>query len=329
MATTSIATSHDLTNEQWEAKLYQTYQEKTFFSKFKGTDAGALVQVKRDLEKKSGDAITFGLAGTLSGAGVTGNNVLGTGDTSNEEAMEFFDQRVVIDQIRNGTRIAGLMDEKRVAFNMREQAKYQLTDWMARNEDAALFTAINSCDEIGGALSSVDTTFGTTHTAVTVDAIIDMKKEAMFPTTNNVTGGAATTRKLNPIKVDMGEEVFVLGINPSDAVALKKSSDFKTYQYHGNVRGGDNPIFTGALGNINGVIIHEHSSFVAGEPVLMGAQAAFLAYGKEILYGEDSFDYDNQTGFMIGSVRGAALAKFVDTSDVSQGSHGAIKFKIA
>jgi len=318
MATSGITTTHGLTNEQWEASLYKTYQEKTFFSKFKGTSSDAIIQVKRDLIKKAGDAINFGLAGTLTGAGVAGNSVLGTGDTTNEEAMEFFDQRVTIDQIRNGTRLAGLMDEKRVAFNMREQAKSQLSEWMARNEDAAIFTAINACDEI---LSSV-----ITGTGVTVDAVIDMKKEAMFPSTNNITGGTTTSRKLNPIRLDMGEEVFVLGVNPADAAALKKSTDFKTYQYHGNVRGGDNPIFTGAIGNINGVIIHEHSSFVSGSPVLMGAQAAFLAYGKEILYGEDAFDYDNQTGFMIGSVRGVSLAKFLSEADAAQGSHGAIKF---
>ena len=318
MATTGISTTHGLTNEAWEASLYSTYQEKTFFSKFKGTGSDSIVQVKRDLIKKAGDAINFGLAGTLSGAGVAGNNVLGTGDTSNEEAMEFFDQRVAIDQIRNGTRIAGLMEEKRVAFNMREQAKSQLTEWMARNEDAALFTAINTCDEIISSLI--------TGTGVTVDAIIDMKVQAMFPTTNNITGGTTTSRKLNPIRLEMGEEVFVLGVNPADAAGLKKSDDFQTFQYHGNVRGGDNPIFTGALGNINGVIIHEHSSFVAGRPVLMGAQAAFLAYGKEIMYGEDTFDYDNQTGFMIGSVRGVALAQFLNEADAVQGSHGAIKF---
>ena len=320
MATTTISTSHGLTNEQWQAGLFSTYQEKTFFSRFKGTDANAVVQVKRELQKAAGDAINFGLAGTLSGNGVAGNSVLGTGDTSNEEAMAFFDQRVVIDQIRNGTRIAGLMDEKRVAFNMRNQAKSQLTDWMARNEDAVLFTAVNGAD-------TVATSF-ITGTGVTVDAIIDMKKEAMFPSDDNVSAGVKT-RKIKPYKLDMGEEVFILGINPADAAALKKSDDFKTYQYHGNVRGGDNPIFTGALGNVNGVIIHEHSGFAAGAPVLMGAQALLLAYGKEIMYGEDTFDYDNQTGFMIGSVRGVALTEFADTSDDTTGSFGAIKFNTA
>ena len=320
MATTSISTSHGLTNEAWEAGLYTTYQEKTFFSKFKGTSPDSVIQVKRDLIKKAGDAINFGLAGSLTGNGVTGNNVLGTGGTSNEEAMSFYDQRVVIDQIRNGVRISGLMDEKRVAFDMRNQAKSQLTEWMARNEDAAIFSAVNTADLILSAYI--------TGTGLTVDAIIDMKKEAMYPTSENV-GVGVTSRKIRPIRIEGGEEVFVLGVNPSDAAALKKSNDFKTYQYNGNVRGGDNPIFTGALGNINGVIIHEHSKFPVGTPVLMGAQAAFLAYGKEILYGEDTFDYDNQTGFMIGSVRGVALAKFLNEADASQGSHGAVRFNIA
>jgi len=318
MAKTSITTSHKLTVKQWEAGLYKTYQEKTFFSKFKGTTENSIVQVKRELQKSPGDAITFGLAGILDGAGVTGNSVLGTGDTSNEEAMEFFNQQVVIDQVRNGTRIAGLMDDQRTAFSMRNSAKSQLTEWMARNEDTALFTAINSADEV----SVVDIATN----GVTVDTIIDMKKEAMFPTANNVTGGTSTSRKLKPVTLDMGEEVFVLGLNPDDAASLKKSADFKTYQYNGNVRGGANPIFTGALGNINGVIIHEHSKFVSGKPVIMGAQALFLAYSNEILYGEDTFDYDNQSGFMIGSVRGVAISKFADESATTTGSFGAVVF---
>ena len=50
MATTTIATTHDLTNEQWEASLYKKAQEKTFWGKFKGTSKGDIVQVKRDGE---------------------------------------------------------------------------------------------------------------------------------------------------------------------------------------------------------------------------------------------------------------------------------------
>jgi N4-gp56 family major capsid protein len=315
MATTAIADSHGLTLHQWNASLYETYQEKTFFGKFKGTDENAMIQVKRDLTKQKGDQVTFGLAGTLSGAGVTGNSPLsytaleGVG-SGNEEAMVFYDQGIVIDQIRNGVRIAGAMDEQRVAFSLREQAKSQLTDWMARNEDAAIFTAINTCDIVD---------ISATHTAVTLDAIVDMKKEAMFP--------SGSTKKIRPIMLKGGEEVFVLGINPTDAATLKKSDDFKQIHLEAAARGSDNPIFTGSLGVYNGVIIHEHSSFGAATPVLMGAQAAFLAYGDEVIYGEEEFDYGNQTGFMIGSIRGVELAVFND-GVTNAGSHGAIQFDI-
>ena len=318
MATTSIETTHNLSQEQWEAGLYTTYQEKTFWGKFKGTDENSPIQVKRELSKSVGDAITFGLAGTLSGDGVTGNNPLaytGTDGTAtgNEEAMTFYDQKITIDQIRNGVRIAGAMDEQRIAFNLRNQAKGQLTDWMARNEDAAIFTAIAGCDtiDISGSVKASG--------QIAIDDIVLMKKEAMFP--------SGSTKKIRPIKMKDGEEIFVLGINPVDAVAMKQETDWKNVQADAGIRGDGNRLFTGAAGMYDGVIIHVHSDFPVGTPVLFGAQASFLAYAKEVMYGEDTFDYKNQTGFMIGSIRGVELAVF-DDGVSNPGSHGAIKFDI-
>ena len=324
MSVTSIGTSHGLTVSQWSSELFKKYQELTFFGKFKGVGGKSIVQVKRDLEKKAGDAITFGFSNSIRGtAAVTGNTPVegfdGTDYVSNNEALTYNYQRVVIDQVRKSVKIAGLMDEKRVAFDMRNDAKAQLTDWMAYNEDSAIFTAINSADVI---LSSF-----TTGTGLTYDSIVDMKKEAMFPSTDNIASGKKT-RKIEPIKLEGGEEYFILGVNPADAASFRKSTDFKTFNQYIQ-QGMTNPIFTGALGVFNGIIIHEHSGFGVGSPVLMGANAVFLAYGKEIMYGEDTFDYDNQTGFMIGSVRGVALAKHDGTADNSSGSsYGCVRFVI-
>ena len=325
MAATSIATSHGLTNEQWNAELFRKYQEGTFFSRFKGASSKAIIQVKRDLEKAAGDAVTFGYSNTIRGtAGVTGDTPLegynGSAYTVNNEAMTYNYQRVTIDQLRQSIKIQGIMSEKRVAFDMRNDARAQLTDWLAYNEDQAIFTAIQTCDE-------VDTAF-ISGTGLTYDAIVDMKKEAMFPSTDNIASGKKT-RKIEPIKIEGGEEYFVLGVNPADAASFRKSDDFKNFNQNAGLRGSSNAIFTGALGVFNNVVIHEHSSFAAGKPVLMGANAVLLAYGKEIMYGEDTFDYDNQTGFMIGQVRGVALAKHDGTDDNADGSsYGAIKFEI-
>lgn len=326
MATTTIGTSHGLTVEQWKSELFKKYQEQTFFGKFKGVGAKSIISVQRDLEKKAGDSITFGYSNSIRGtAGVSGNTPLegfdGTDYVSNNEAMTYNYQRVVVDQIRKSIKLAGLMDEKRVAFSMRNDAKSQLTDWMSYNEDQAIFTAINASDLVKTGVIE--------GTGLTYDAIVDMKKEAMFPTADNIDTGKKT-RKLEPIKMDGGEEVFVLGVNPSDAAAFRKSDDFKNFNQNADVRGSGNAIFTGMLGMFNNVVIHEHSGFAVGTPVLMGANAAFLAYGREIMYGEDTFDYDNQTGFMIGSVRGVALAKHEGTADNADGSsYGAIRFNIA
>jgi N4-gp56 family major capsid protein len=332
MAITSIATTHDLTNEQWEAQLYKKAQEKTFFGKFKGTAQGSIVQVKRQLEKKPGDAITFGLSDSIRGTvGVSGNNVLeghnGTTYTTNNEALKFYDQQVKIDQIRQSIKIAGVMDEKRVAFNLRNEARDKLVDWMSWNEDQALFTALSGADLIGE--SGSGSTVNIADASLSYDAIVDMKKEALFPTDGNI-DGTATTRRLDPIRIENGEEVFILGVNPSDMATFKKSDDYKNFNQYGDYRGEKNSLFTGACGMWNGVIVHEHSGFQVGKPVLMGANALFLAYGKEIMYGEDTFDYNNQTGFMIGTIRGTALARFLDStdSDADQGSNGAIKFDI-
>lgn len=326
MSATTIATSHGLTQEQWNAELFRLYQEGTFFSRFKGTSPKAVIQVKRDLEKKAGDAVTFGYSNSIRGtAGVTGDTPLegfdGSNYVANNEAMTYNYQRVTIDQIRQSIKLKGLMTEKRVAFDMRNDARAQLTDWLAYNEDQALFTAVNSCDEV---LTSF-----ITGTGLTYDAIVDMKKEAMFPSDNNIDTNKKT-RKIEPIKLEGGEEYFVLGVNPSDAATFRKSSDFKNFNQYAGERGMNNAIFTGALGVFNNVVIHEHSSFAVGAPVLMGANAALLAYGQEIMYGEDTFDYDNQTGFMIGSVRGVALSKHDGTTYNADGSSvGAIKFNIA
>jgi len=326
MATTSIATSHGLTVEQWKAELFKKYQELTFFGKFKGVGGKSIVSVQRDLQKKDGDAITFGFSNSIRGtAGVTGNTPLeghdGTNYVTNNEAMTYNYQRVVIDQVRQSIKLKGLMDEKRVAFNMRNDAKAQLTDWMSYNEDQALFTALNSADTVASSFI--------TGTGLTYDAIVDMKKEAMFPSDDNIAIDKKT-RKIEPIKMDGGEEVFILGVNPADAAAFRKSADFKNFNQNADVRGNKNAIFTGMLGMFNNVVVHEHSGFAAGAPVLMGANALFLAYGKEIMYGEDTFDYDNQTGFMIGSVRGISLAKHDSTEFNADGSsYGAIKFNIA
>jgi N4-gp56 family major capsid protein len=80
----------------------------------------------------------------------------------------------------------------------------------------------------------------------------------------------------------------------------------------------DSPIFTGALGEYNGVILHEAfrlprittgTNSKTGRAVLCGAQAAALSFGRDngpnrMSWTEELFDYGNALGVSAGCIAG-------------------------
>jgi N4-gp56 family major capsid protein len=92
----------------------------------------------------------------------------------------------------------------------------------------------------------------------------------------------------------------------------------------------DNPIFTGSLGVYNGVIFFESDRVPQSHDttdsnnvelntrsaVLLGAQACWLAYGREggraerYLWNEESFDYGNEHGVSASLIYGMKKAQF-------------------
>ena len=87
------------------------------------------------------------------------------------------------------------------------------------------------------------------------------------------------------------------------------------------------PIFTGALGEYNGVVLHKANRVTTGvngssgaqittvrRAVLCGAQAAVFGYGgesnQEMTWVEELFDYDNQLGVSAGMISGLKKTVF-------------------
>ena len=86
----------------------------------------------------------------------------------------------------------------------------------------------------------------------------------------------------------------------------------------------DNPIFTGALGEYNGVVLQESyrlpvistgGASSTGRAVLCGAQAGLFAFGRDqsptrMSWTEELFDYGNQLGVSAGLVGGMKKTLF-------------------
>lgn len=308
-----------LVRKAWAKDLWSVSMNTMFFGKFMGTSSDNIIQVKEDLKKDSGDQITIGLRMKLKNEGIKGDDTL----EGNEEPLIFRDFAVSIDQIRNAVKTKGKMEEQKVPYNLRQEAKDALSVWLQEVSENAIITALTTdptADRIvygGTATSESALTASDTFTA---DIIGKAKRIAM----------ANEFAKIRPVRVE-GKSYYVMLVDPWQARDLQNDEKWRRAQEYAADRGSNNPIFTGSLGVYDGVVIHMNenlprtesgaSSAKVGHALFLGAQAAVLAVGKEPTWDEESFDYGNQIGVSYGRIWGVKKTqfKFDDTNPTDFG----------
>lgn len=349
MSKTEFGVNHPLAVKVWSKKLYNEAYRKTFIGKFIGRGEDALIQEKTDLKKSAGDKITCGLNIQLEGDGVEGDATL----EGNEEALQFYDDSIFVNQLRHATRTKGKMTEQRVPYNLRSVSNDRLADWWARRMDTALFnhlcgntaqtdtrytghnsvSAPTSNRQIWQGGQSDDQSLTSSHT-FSLDLIDVARQKAETASVDSDTGPL-----IRPIRIG-GDDMYVMFIHDYQVHDLRTNT--ATGQWldiqKAAMQGGDvgkNPIFTGALGVYNGVILHKASRVTQGvnsstgaavantrRAVLCGAQAATIAFGSEngasrYTWHEEMFDYGNQLGVSAGCIWGLKKTKFIPADDSS------------
>lgn len=298
-----------LVMEAWAAETWTSGLEKSFFEKFMGNSAENIIHVKEELKKGDGDTIHIGLLMPLAGDGVYGDDTL----ENNEEKMNYRDFSVKIDQIRNGVRLKGRMEEKRSQINMRRDAKVALSKWMSMKIDKTFFKKLSTNPTpdriIYGGTATSESSIGTTDT-FSADLIRKAKLLAQ----------ADERTMVKPVTVEGIGDTYVLVIDQWQAHALKKDPDWIEAQKYANVRGNKNPIFSGHLGMYDGVIVHQcnrvvstptgSSNIPVGHALFLGAQAGVFALGGSPFWEEDLFDYRNKVGFSFGHIFGIEKTQF-------------------
>lgn len=338
MATTAYGVNNALAVKLWSKKLAHEALKETFIYKFIGDDENSLIQLKEETTKSPGDRITVGLRMQLTGDGVSGDGTL----EGNEEALTTYSDNILIDQLRHAVRSAGKMSEQRVPFSVREEARMGLQDWFAGRADTAFF------NQVGGNTAQADLRYLGSNAAVA-------------PSTNNwVFAGAAgaessisatSTQKFSLTLIDVcvekaktlspmirpirlkGDDYYVMFLHPYQVTDLRIASAAAGSWYDiqkaaitgGQVTG--NPIFTGALGMYNNVILHTavripvipsgtlSTQTSIYRSVFCGAQAAAITYGRDnsaerFSWVEELFDYGNQLGVSAGCIWGVKKLQF-------------------
>ena len=358
--------------ELWQKELFKDVMDNLYFSKFMGEGSENIIQVMTDLKKSKGDVITVPLTTKLSGDGITGDSEL----EGKEEAISAYAEQVAIDQWRTAVRLTGKLDEQKNVYDMRQDAKNKLSIALQEFIERQIFMKLGGVNNITGVtdpdttvVSKLATWSNMPNTVTATDSTAGYGNRYLCADyTNGADSLAATdlitpelisrTRvkaqtsspRMRPVRVD-GKNYWVMFIHPWQAFDLKNNATYAQAQREAQARGADNPIFTGALGVWDGVIIHEHeyvphllaatttnlsfTSATAGtqyttavhafRAILCGAQAGIFAQTADSMQMvEETFDYKNKVGYATGLIGGIQKTSFACGTAAAETDYGVI-----
>jgi N4-gp56 family major capsid protein len=300
----SVATGDAVARKVWARDAFIEGKTESYFygQGFVGQGANNIVMERPELSGNSGDTVHVFQIREISGSGQANDGAM----EGNEVAPAVYDDSIVITQIRQAIRTAGRETEMRSQLDMRKWMKELLARWYGAYIDQLLFTAMET--------SATKTIYGGDAAATT-----DIEAGDYF-TLALISKCVTYAKKASPLITGptyKGKQVpGVIVISPDQAADLmERDASWNQSRMTAAVAGTDNPIFTGALGVHRNVPIHEHprvsTSTTWGSGAIDGAQASFMgvqclgiAYSKEKIWEEKTFDYQNKTGYCIGAILG-------------------------
>ena len=334
MAQTRSADVANQTPEIWAADLYSQAEDLTFWGRFEGVEGSSMPLIrKNDLEKQAGDKVYIDIALALTGNGATGDTALLEG---NEEAIKYRQMSFTVDSLQHAVRWS---KKARIVINhaIRENAKNQLAKWLAGRLDNRVFATFTG-ETINGfapALSAANlpTTmkwFAGSATSVATVADTDAGGRLKLNDISDIKAYAQVVNKIEPLRLDDGEEIFGMVLHPYAALSLKKDAQYQQAQREALARGKDNPLFTGALAMWDGVVLYSSNrvpsaadgagSIAVGRNVFFGAQAQVRGYAYYPDWVEQDFSYGQETGIATFTMLGQALTTFDLNSSETGGS---------
>lgn len=339
MATTVYGVNSPEAVKLWRKVLFEEALAATWVGKFMGEGSDNVLQIMDDTRKGAGDRVTVTLRMQLTGDGVVGDATM----EGNEEALVTYTDNLFIDQLRNAVRSNGKMTEQRIPWSIRDEAKTGLADWFAGRFDQVFF------NQVAGYTTETRMQYAGNNTIVAPSSGRIYRPNSRANDQSLTTGDeftlsfidqAVATAKLanpiiRPIKVN-GEDKYVAVLHPNQVLQMRtNTSTGQWLDIQKAATTGDgsarNPIFTGALGEYNGVILFEDRRIPNGvnsstgaavttarRAVLMGAQAAVIAFGQgssmeQMDWNEELFDYGNQLGVSAGTIYGLKKTQFNST----------------
>lgn len=311
MSYTAFAQNDPMAVKLWSKKLAVEANKSIDIDPLIGTSDASVIQEKEETKKGNGDQVTFGLRMQLKGAGFSSSDVA----EGNGEQLGTNSDKVTIDELGHvvGVKSENTIDQQRVPFNLREQARSGLADWFQTRKTVSFFNHVcgftpANANPFGkkftannpvtapsqgrilrpnGRANDAALVAGDIFTLDLIDKAVELAK----------TGGQGKKVMIRPVVVN-GKKYYILYLASEQVTSLRTNTaagqwlDIQKAAMAG-MESSKSPIFSGALGEYNGVILREAQDITQGvsadgstavpltrRAVLLGAQAATIAYGK-------------------------------------------------
>jgi N4-gp56 family major capsid protein len=321
----------------WSKLLLMHVLHETYFARFMSGGPNSIVQRIVDLSKSAGDTVKYDVLAQMTGYGVNKNDAL----LGAEQSLVYYQDSVKIEQKRFASGWYR-MSQQRTLHKLRRDAKTMLGDMGARILDEWLFAFL--CGTAGDWNTDLDGDIDD-HAA---NGLVAVEAARRWDTGATMSADIldqaswrvrALTPRIRPLRIE-GEDRYIIFIRPEQAQSLTMDADFREAQIHARERSSKNPVFTGALGTWNNLIIHVSNYLpydIAGEvgggddlhyAPICGAQAATVAFGNGFsalddapaesegvfFWAEESQDYGNQRGIGAGTILGIKRTLFNSVS---------------
>lgn len=297
----------NLVPKVWAKKVWHEGVKDSYFDKFTAMDGSNVVHQNKDLTNVKGDSVVFGLMMNLTGSGVEGNRQKLSGS---EDTLNIYDFTVQTQLVRNAvSRFEA--DDQKTQYDMLKEIKVVLKQWLSDWLDNKLISKLSynpSNGEVLYASAAGTQSSITANDKLTTTIISRAKRKAMMH-----------APKVQPIKVD-GMDKYIMLVHPWAARDLKDDPKWLAAQQNANIRGSKNPIFTGALGEYDGVILYEYERVLSSnigassanvcQNLLLGKQAACFAVARPAKHIEQTDDYGNVAGNGIAFYGAVEKTKF-------------------
>jgi N4-gp56 family major capsid protein len=300
---TGIDSDTTVTNpEIWAKRVLREHLVKGFWSRFVGPEgSGKPIIQKTELLDKAGDQINITTTTPLTGAGQTGDARVLTG---NEEALSVGSMTVIPENYAHAVRWNRRKNKKSI-LEFREEARMRLREWGAEKMDDTRFSIFAQTADLNGVAYTPNTYAAGGGSSPDVPGDVAAGDHIDVAELQKIKL-ALVNAKAKPVNSEDGLPFYFLVMHPNCAYNLKQDTRYEQWVREAMRRGERNPLFTGALAVVDGMVLYEHpnvptaadgaGSIAVARNIAFGAEAFLEGVDENAHWAEEDFDYGREFG---------------------------------